>query len=80
MFLLLSGVLSGRWSASVTSVRYRRVNVQKPRAPHYERAKVLELIKPIFRDPSKIESLPPSSTCLKQKELSQDKYRQVRYK
>ncbi|XP_053695949.1 39S ribosomal protein L10, mitochondrial isoform X2 [Sabethes cyaneus] len=32
--------------------RFRgKINIQRPRAPHYERARVLELVKPIYKEP-----------------------------
>lgn len=59
-----------KWSPVLCTQRFKRINVQRPRAPHYERAKVLALLKPQYKeDPSFY--LPPSLKCRKQEELKQ---------
>ncbi|XP_075212234.1 mitochondrial ribosomal protein L10 isoform X2 [Lycorma delicatula] len=62
------GVLYGKtWQPLLQSVRYnRRVNIQKPRPPHYIRARLEMLAKPIFPEP--IEKLLPLSAKCKLKE------------
>lgn len=61
------GFLSIRWVPRLESLRFRRVNVQKPREPHYERAKYLALVKPMY-EVDKSAYLPPSVTCRKTEE------------
>ncbi|KAL1124283.1 hypothetical protein AAG570_002052, partial [Ranatra chinensis] len=56
----------------VESVRWRRVNVQRPRAPHYERAMFLALVNPTLPPPETLQ-LPPSLTC-KKKQEEEEKY------
>ncbi|XP_014251681.1 39S ribosomal protein L10, mitochondrial [Cimex lectularius] len=64
------GLLSFRWQPSLHVFRNRRVNVQRPRAPHYDRARVLALLKPQYAEEETLYE-PPSVTCRKLQELKQ---------
>jgi hypothetical protein len=67
----VSVCLQWRWQTSLQFVRFRkRINIQRPAPPHYERAKVLKVCQPYYLDPRKglsladlcekpIEVLPP---------------------
>lgn len=56
-----------KWIPRLESLRYRRVNVQKPRAPFYLRAKYEELVKPIYKEDSIFRT--PPIKCMKNEEL-----------
>ncbi|XP_055544816.1 39S ribosomal protein L10, mitochondrial [Wyeomyia smithii] len=49
--IVLKGFLQTR-NPLVSFKRFRgKINIQRPRAPHYERARVLQLVKPIYEKP-----------------------------
>uniref|UniRef100_A0A182SR20 Large ribosomal subunit protein uL10m n=1 Tax=Anopheles maculatus TaxID=74869 RepID=A0A182SR20_9DIPT len=48
---VINGLLQSR-NPLLTFRRFRgKINIQRPRAPHYERARVLEIIKPYYKKP-----------------------------
>ncbi|XP_058121597.1 large ribosomal subunit protein uL10m [Anopheles ziemanni] len=48
---VINGLLQSR-NPLLTFRRFRgKINIQRPRAPHYERARVLEVIKPVYKRP-----------------------------
>ncbi|XP_053676083.1 39S ribosomal protein L10, mitochondrial [Anopheles nili] len=48
---VINGLLKSR-NPLLTFRRFRgKINIQRPRAPHYERARVLEAIKPFYKTP-----------------------------
>ncbi|PNF29747.1 hypothetical protein B7P43_G11200 [Cryptotermes secundus] len=50
--------LQWRWQTSLQFVRFRkRINIQRPAAPHYEKAKVLKVCKPYYLNPREGMSL-----------------------
>lgn len=56
--LCVSVCLQWRWQTSLQFVRFRkRINIQRPAAPHYERAKVLKVCKPYYLNPREGMSL-----------------------
>uniref|UniRef100_A0A023F7D4 Large ribosomal subunit protein uL10m n=1 Tax=Triatoma infestans TaxID=30076 RepID=A0A023F7D4_TRIIF len=59
-----------KWSPALCTQRFKRINVQRPRAPHYERAKVLALLKPQYKEDPSLYLL-PALKCRKQEELKQ---------
>nr|CAD7198086.1 unnamed protein product [Timema douglasi] len=61
------GFLERKWQPFLQTVRFRnRINIQRPRAPHYIRAKVLDTCRPIF--PKKFENIPMYELCNKPNE------------
>ncbi|KAL9705574.1 hypothetical protein quinque_009092 [Culex quinquefasciatus] len=49
--LIHKSLLQSR-SPLISFQRFRgKINIQRPRQPHYERARVLELVKPVYREP-----------------------------
>uniref|UniRef100_A0A8W7PCC3 Large ribosomal subunit protein uL10m n=1 Tax=Anopheles coluzzii TaxID=1518534 RepID=A0A8W7PCC3_ANOCL len=49
--LIINGLLQSR-NPLLTFRRFRgKINIQRPRPPHYERARVLEVIKPYYKKP-----------------------------
>uniref|UniRef100_A0A182MWV4 Large ribosomal subunit protein uL10m n=1 Tax=Anopheles culicifacies TaxID=139723 RepID=A0A182MWV4_9DIPT len=49
--LIINGLLQSR-NPLLTFRRFRgKINIQRPRPPHYERARVLEIIKPYYKKP-----------------------------
>ncbi|KAK9510211.1 hypothetical protein O3M35_005044 [Rhynocoris fuscipes] len=68
-------MLRVKWSPAFCAQRFKRINVQRPKAPHFERAKYLALLRPQFKeDPS--EYLPPSLKCRKKQELEKNTVRE----
>lgn len=56
--LYVSVRLQLRWQTSLQFVRFRkRINIQRPAPPHFERAKVLSVCKPYYLNPRKGMSL-----------------------
>lgn len=56
--LCVSVCLQLRWQTSLQFVRFRkRINIQRPAPPHFERAKVLSVCKPYYLNPRKGLSL-----------------------
>ncbi|PSN48048.1 39S ribosomal protein L10 [Blattella germanica] len=56
--ITIKAILQPRWCSSLQFVRFRkRINIQRPAKPHYERAKVLEVCKPYYIDPRQGMSL-----------------------
>lgn len=66
-------ICSRGFTPNVTSVRYRRVNVQKPRKPHHYRAIIEEVAKPKYPWP-KPEYMPWTERCPK---IISDSTRQI---
>ncbi|XP_071448144.1 large ribosomal subunit protein uL10m [Hetaerina americana] len=53
------------WKPNLQSVRYRnKINIQRPALPHYERAKVLRVVQPMYNKPT-ISRRPSVELCLK---------------
>lgn len=69
-------VLCGKtWQPLIQTLRYnRRVNIQRPRPPHYERARIEVLCKPIYAKPLE-KYLPNSQKCKKTEEEAIRKFR-----
>ncbi|BES89708.1 ribosomal protein, L10 [Nesidiocoris tenuis] len=74
MAAIAKSILQPKWSPSLQFVRWRRVNVQRPRPPHYDRALALAVLKPQYA-PSPYLNLPKSETCKKAEEDVQYKTR-----
>ncbi|KAK7793228.1 hypothetical protein R5R35_005078 [Gryllus longicercus] len=53
MSSLTQALLQVRWQPSIQFVRYRRINIQKPRPPHYVRKLVLHVCEPQYEKPKK---------------------------
>lgn len=73
MYLLITGLLCINRSAFTITVRFaNRINVQKPRPPHYERQKIEALVRPKYFQKGERESwfLPIANQCLKQEEVA----------
>ncbi|XP_062551089.1 large ribosomal subunit protein uL10m [Armigeres subalbatus] len=48
----LQKALLQSWPPLVSFKRFRgKINIQRPRQPHYERARVIELVKPVYKQP-----------------------------
>lgn len=59
-------------------LRFRKINIRKPRPPFYLRAKVLEFVKPKFpKLDTRLWNIPNAATCKKQEELEQTKARMI---
>ncbi|XP_014278958.1 large ribosomal subunit protein uL10m [Halyomorpha halys] len=69
-FIFKEGLLGVKWIPRFESVRFRRVNVQRPRPPHYLRAKYEALVKPIYKEDTSY--LPPTVKCMKNQELEKN--------
>ncbi|CAH1388401.1 unnamed protein product [Nezara viridula] len=67
-FIVKEGLLGVKWIPRLESLRYRRVNVQRPRPPHYIRAKYEALVKPIYKYDTIFK--PPPVKCMKNEELA----------
>ncbi|XP_058062889.1 large ribosomal subunit protein uL10m [Anopheles bellator] len=49
--LMMNGLLQSR-NPMIAFRRFRgKINIQRPRQPHYERARVLEIVKPFYKKP-----------------------------
>lgn len=67
-----------KWKPGLQFFRGRRVNVQRPRPPHYERALALAVLQPQYDwDLNKTRSLPNAETCRKVEEIERYKKRPV---
>ncbi|KAF6215154.1 hypothetical protein GE061_009905 [Apolygus lucorum] len=74
--LIKEGLLRSTWIPGLQFVRGRKVNVQRPRPPHYERALALAVLQPQYDWDSKVaNSLPKSETCMKIPEIEKYKTR-----
>uniref|UniRef100_A0A0A9WJL0 Large ribosomal subunit protein uL10m n=1 Tax=Lygus hesperus TaxID=30085 RepID=A0A0A9WJL0_LYGHE len=74
--LIKEGVLRSTWTPGLQFVRWRRVNVQRPRPPHYDRALALAVLKPQYDWNSRVaNTLPRSETCMKIPEIEKYKTR-----
>jgi len=72
----LKGLLNNNRGTIQITVRYaNRINVQKPRPPHYERQKIEALVAPKFFEKGERDRwfLPIAEQCLKQEELDEKK-------
>lgn len=73
------GILQQNWTPFLQVLRFRRVNIQKPRPPFYLRAKVLEFVKPkLPKIDVTLWTKPNAATCKKEEEQQQMKTRIVR--
>ncbi|XP_063239528.1 large ribosomal subunit protein uL10m [Bacillus rossius redtenbacheri] len=64
MTLIRNACVAVKWLPSVQPVRFsRRPNIQRPREPHYERARVIDVCRPVF--PRKTEVAPMFELCQK---------------
>lgn len=73
-----TGILQQNWTPFLQVLRFRRINIQKPRPPFYVRAKVLEFVKPqLPKLDVTLWNKPTAVTCKKQEELEHGKTRIV---
>ena len=77
IFFTFVVLLQPRWCSSLQFVRFRtaRINIQKPEKPHYERARVIKVCKPIYIDPRQGMSL--ADVCEKSLEVNLHREKEV---
>ncbi|XP_067006781.2 large ribosomal subunit protein uL10m [Anabrus simplex] len=70
--LVQKAILEPHWQPCVQFLRFRnRINIQRPKKPHYERAKVLHVCRPFF---AKLEKTSPVvDVCLRPIEVTKKK-------
>lgn len=77
----MSATLASRllpvWNPTVTAVRTRTraPNLRRPAIPHWSRAVVLKLTKPIYKDPN--EGIHPRELCIKREKALQQQAKEV---
>lgn len=73
MSVPLGSRLLPAWNPIITAVRSRTraPNLRKPAIPHWSRAVVLKLVKPVLKDP--LEGIHPRETCARKHKALQNK-------
>ena len=62
-----------RWIPLHNQVRFRRINIQKPKAPHFQKAQLLAVCRPIIPNHLKPLKLDNIYMCEKRIKKSQEK-------
>lgn len=77
MSVPLGSRLLPAWNPLMTAVRFRtrKPNLKRPAIPHWTRAVVLKLVKPVHKDP--MEGIHPRETCAKRTKALQSKTEQA---